>query len=81
MIRIFCPVHLKGDILYMKRIISLLVMLITMAMLLCACGKFECDLCGDEKTGKKYKGELFGQEVVYCADCREDLEDLADLFN
>ena len=65
----------------MKKLIALIALLATMTVLLCGCGKFECDLCGEEKTGKKYEGELLGTEVVYCKDCREALEDLSDMFN
>ncbi len=65
----------------MKRIISLAAMLITLAMLLCACGKFECDLCGEEKSGKKYTEELFGEKIVYCSDCKNELEDLFSGLN
>lgn len=64
----------------MKKLISLIALFATLTVLLCGCGKFECDLCGEEKSGKKYEGELMGEEVVYCKDCREALEELAEMF-
>ena len=65
----------------MKKCSILVALVMLMSVLLCGCGKFECDICGEEKSGKKYKDEVFGQEVEYCKDCKEDLEDLGDLFN
>ena len=65
----------------MKKLISLIVLLVTMTVLLCSCGKFECDLCGEEKTGKRYKETVYGTEIVYCKDCKEALEDLIDLYS
>lgn len=64
----------------MKRVVALVLVIASMAVLLCACGKFKCDLCGEEKSGKKYTGEVLGEEITYCKDCKEDLEDLGDLF-
>ena len=64
----------------MKRIIALVLVIASLAILLCACGKFECDLCGKEKSGKKYTDELLGEEITYCEDCKEDLEDLGNLL-
>jgi ribosome-binding protein aMBF1 (putative translation factor) len=49
-----------------------------LASLLTACGKFECDFCGKEKSGKKHKEELMGKEVVICDECYKELEELAD---
>lgn len=65
----------------MKKLISLIALLATLTALLCGCGKFECDMCGEEKSGRKHKGDLFGEEIVYCSDCKDALEDLADMFN
>ena len=64
----------------MKRLICVL-LLVVMALTLTACGKFECDLCGDEKFGKKYEREMLGVEIDICKDCYESLEDLADMFS
>ena len=61
----------------MKKLIMLVAMVAVFSTLLCACGKFECDLCGKEKSGKKYKEELMGQEIIYCKDCHDELESLA----
>lgn len=75
----------------MKRIIALVLVIASLAILLCACGKFECDFCGEEKSGKKGTGKVAGESVTYCEDCEDayklakeigDLGDeLGDLFN
>lgn len=65
----------------MKKLIGLIVLLATMAVLLCSCGKFTCDLCGKEKSGKKYTESLYGTKIVYCKDCKEALEDFLDLYS
>ena len=43
--------------------------------------KYDCDLCGEEKSGKRYKEEVLGQEVEYCKECHDSLEELADALN
>ena len=42
---------------------------------LTACGKFVCDTCGEEKSGKKHTQSLFGEEIVICDDCYEEIDD------
>ncbi len=61
------------------------VLLITMLLTLCSCGKFECATCGEEKTGKRYKEEFLGKEILICKECKKageelekELEDLKD---
>ena len=60
----------------MKKILSLVAMLAILATMLCACGKFTCDFCEEEKTGKKYKVEFMGEEGVMCEECHEEYEEL-----
>ena len=63
-----------------KRIWALILVVI-MALSLTACGgKFTCDVCGKEKTGKSHSTELFGQKVLICDDCYESLGVLGNLF-
>ena len=62
----------------MKRLICVFLLVVMLASLLTACGKFECDLCGEEKSGKKHKEELLGEEIVICNDCYKELEELTD---
>ena len=62
----------------MKKIICSFVLILAAMLLLVGCGKFTCDLCGEEKTGKQYKEEAFGEEIVYCSDCHDELESLED---
>ena len=64
----------------MKKIVLAMLIVASLLATMTSCGKFTCDICGDEKSGKKHKEEVFGEEVVICKDCYEDMEDLADLF-
>ena len=65
----------------MKKLICVLLLVAIAVSVLTACSKFECDLCGEEKFGKKHESEFLGKEIDICDDCYEDLEDLADAFN
>lgn len=65
----------------MKKLICVLLLIVVLASLLAGCGKFECDLCGEEKTGKQHKEEIAGEELVICDDCYETLEDLVNAFS
>lgn len=61
----------------MKKLISILLLIVVLATMLTACGKFTCDMCGEEKTGKKHEESMLGETVVICDDCYKALEDLA----
>ena len=65
----------------MKKIICVVLLVALMATLLTACGVFECDLCGENKFGIKHEESLFGETITYCDDCKEDLEDLNNMFS
>ena len=58
----------------MKKLLCVLLVVLTMATMLAACGKFDCALCGKSKFGKSY--EFMGAET--CKDCNNDLKDLAN---
>lgn len=64
----------------MKKFVALLLVVVMMATMLCACSSFECDLCGEEKSGKKYTENFLGEKITYCGDCKDDLEELGSLF-
>lgn len=65
----------------MKKIIALVLTGILAAGMLISCGaKFTCDFCGEEKSGKKYEKDLFGESVTICKDCQDGLNELADMF-
>ena len=68
----------------MKKLVLLALTGIMAAGMLVSCGKFTCDLCEEDKVGKKYKEEVFGYEATICKDCHEAYaevkESLADLF-
>lgn len=62
----------------MKRIITLTLASIMAAGLLASCGKFTCDICMEEKSGKKYETEMFGMTIVVCEDCYDLGEEIAE---
>lgn len=61
----------------MKKKIMALLLTAAAVVSLTACGKpFTCDICREEKTGKKYKETVLGVEVTYCQDCYDELSEL-----
>lgn len=65
----------------MKKLICLLLVVVMLVSVLAACGEsFTCDLCEEEKSGKKHTETLFGEELTICDDCKEELDALADLL-
>lgn len=60
----------------MKKLICVMLMLVVLGSMLAGC--FTCDLCEESKlvTGKNSE-TVFGQEINYCDECKEKLEDLA----
>ena len=65
----------------MKKLVCVLLCICLLAALFAGCiAYFECDLCGEETFGIKHTGELMGEEVEYCDDCKEDMEELKDQF-
>ena len=54
----------------MKKRKFLAVLLATVSILsLTGCGKFTCDMCGEEKSGKKHEETLLGESITICDDC------------
>lgn len=65
----------------MKRIISLTLAALALASTLAfaGCGgKFTCDTCLQEKSGKKHTEEMFGVEITMCNDCYKATQGAAD---
>lgn len=62
----------------MKKFLALMLALLMMATVLCACGddeetvKGECDACGDET--ELYTIKVEGEKVKVCGDCKEEFE-------
>ena len=65
----------------MKKFICILLLVVVLASLFTACGKFECDGCGEEKSGRKYKREAQGETFVLCEECNDALEALKNAFS
>lgn len=67
----------------MKKKAVLLIAAIAAMASLSACGKFECDLCGEEKTGKSWKVTMLGdsEEMTICDDCYQEVQALKDALN
>lgn len=64
-----------------KRIMALLLTALTVVSLT-ACGEpFTCDICGEEKTGKKHSETILGEEIIYCNDCYKEFKEFIDSFN
>lgn len=63
----------------MKKFLVLALMAVMAVTCLAGCGKFECDVCGEEKSGKKHEGEILGEEVVMCDDCYEKINEGFDI--
>lgn len=64
-----------------KRIMALLLTALTIVSLT-ACGEpFTCDICGEEKTGKKYSETILGEEITYCHDCYKEIKEFINSFN
>lgn len=55
----------------MKKSVKVIIVAMVGVMLLglTACGKFTCDICGKEKTGKRHERTILGTEIVVCNDC------------
>ena len=47
-----------------------------MSLTFMACGKFECELCGEEKTGKSHKMTLWGEKITVCDDCYREIKEI-----
>lgn len=65
----------------MKKKIVASLLTVAAVLSLNACGKaFKCDVCGEEKTGKSYKENVFGVEVTYCKECHDSFEALGNML-
>lgn len=62
----------------MKKIICGILILVSSMLVLASCGKFTCDACGEEKSGKKYEVEILGETGVVCEECNEELKEIQE---
>ena len=56
----------------MKRIIAMALLAASVLSFAACGGKFTCDNCGEEKTGKKKTIELMGEKATFCGECYEE---------
>lgn len=61
-----------------KKKLSVFLLVVVMMSTLAGCGKFTCDACGKEKSGKKYTQEIAGEKITLCKDCKEELDETVD---
>lgn len=71
----------------MKKIFSLVLVILMIACALVSCKK-TCEACEEDFSGKGYKVEFRGEEMLVCEDCYEDIkpwldiaEGIGDLFS
>lgn len=65
----------------MKRKIAMLFVIVLTMLTLTACGKFECDFCGKEKSGKSYTVSMWGEESVICKECKDGINEMKNMFD
>lgn len=65
----------------MKKKVTVLLLTVATVLSLTACGKFTCDGCGKEKSGKSYKVTVLGQEMTVCKDCKKEVDEAKDALN
>lgn len=59
----------------MRKKITVLLLTVATVLSLTACGKFTCDNCGEEKSGKSYKVKVASEEVTLCKDCKKEWDE------
>ena len=65
----------------MKKRICLFLALLTALTALSGCGKFTCEMCGEEKSGKKYTITLQDdKKITVCRDCHDEWEAMIEYF-
>ncbi len=62
----------------MKRLIAMALLGATVLSFAACGGKFTCDECGEEKTGKKHTIEIAGEKGTMCAECYEENKELIE---
>lgn len=62
----------------MKKLLTIALMLIlTFALAACSSDPFNCDFCGQEKTGKKHTSNVYGTKMTVCDDCYKSIRELS----
>lgn len=63
----------------MKKLIGIVALVMVLVGTMTACGQFRCDLCAQEKSGRKHKYEAGDEISVLCDECYEEIEKLEEL--
>ena len=65
----------------MKKVLCLVLVAVMLMFTLTACGKQECDYCGDMRSCKKVTYKANGEKFTYhlCDECIQEIED--DLYD
>lgn len=61
-------------------LVVLAVAMLCTALAACSDEPFKCGMCSKEKTGKRHKYEMLGQEITICDDCYKSVKELGDAF-
>lgn len=60
----------------MRKKVTVLLLTVATVFSLTACGKFTCDGCKEEKTGKSYTVSFMDEKMTLCKDCKEEWDAL-----
>ena len=63
----------------MKRIIALILAVLCLTVMLTACSKKKCELCGEKSSDVKSR-TIDGEKADLCKDCYDGLKALSDYF-
>lgn len=59
-----------------KALTAILLCGLVLAMTACSMGKFTCDLCTEEKSGKKHTSDFYGSKITVCDECYKGINSL-----
>ena len=64
----------------MKKVIAITLVTLTLGASLASCGKFECDVCQKEASGKPHTVNYMGRTLDLCDECNEEYEEAVELY-
>ena len=60
----------------MKKVIAIALVTLTLGASLASCGKFECDACHQESSGKPHSITYMGKKMEICDDCNAEYQEV-----